>query len=183
MRTIIPLLLLTLLAIPTFSQENKEEVKEPVDTIILISGRKVPALVQAVSTSKVDYIVPESNEMKEMKRRSVHKIEYRTGRVERFNDMAVQMIDEGDWKTVILTDSKDDVEGLFELGEVEAQSSPRSRNAKSAQRSADIRLKKRAVNMGGLIVLVTKRESKGGYGEIPTHIVEGIAYGFEPPAE
>ncbi|MFP4555716.1 MAG: hypothetical protein ACLFNU_02490 [Bacteroidales bacterium] len=183
MKTIISVLLLILSTLPVFSQEVEEKAKEPVDTIILISGRKVPALVQAISTSRVNYIVPETDEQKEMQRRSVHVIEYRNGRVEHFNDMAVQMIDEGDWKTVILTDSKDDVEGLFALGEVEAQSSPRSRNAKSAQRSADIRIKKRAVNMGGLIVLVTKRESKGGYGEVPTHIVEGTVYGFEPPEE
>ena len=110
-----------------------------------------------------------------------HKIYYRTGVVEHFNSLAVVMVDEGDWQTVILTDNKDDVEGFFALGQVDAQSSPQSRNARSAQRSADIRLKKRAVNMGGIVVLITKRESRGGYGETPTHYVEGIVYGFEPP--
>jgi len=93
------------------------------------------------------------------------------------------MIDEDSWQTVIVTDSKDDVEGLFALGDVSAQSSPQARNARAAKKSADIRMKKRAVNMGGIMVLVTKREARGGYGEIPTHFVEGVVYGFEPPLE
>lgn len=153
------------------------------DTVVLISGRKVPVMVQGVSSSKISYTNIGETEVKEVERKQVHEIIYRNGRVESFNELAVQMIDEGDWKTVIVTDNNDDVEGFFALGQVEAKSSPQSRNAKAAQRSADIRLKKRAVNMGGIVVLVTHRESKGGYGETPTHFVQGIAYGFEPPIE
>lgn len=153
------------------------------DTVVLISGRKVPVMVQGVSSSKISYMIDGETEVKEVDRKQIHQIIYRNGRIEQFNPLAVQMIDEGDWKTVIVTDNKDDVEGFFALGEVEAKSSPRSRNAKAAKRSADIRMKKRAVNMGGLVILVTNRESKGGYGETPTHFVQGIVYGFEPPTE
>ncbi len=156
--------------------------QEAADTIILISGRKVIVKVQGVSTSKITYFPLGKNEPMEMDRKQVHKILYRTGRVEHFNSLAFETVAEGNWKTVILTDNKDDVEGFFALGEVNAKSSPKSRNAKAAQQSADIRLKKRAVNMGGLIVLITKRESKGGYGETPSHFVEGIAYGSDPPS-
>jgi hypothetical protein len=161
----------------------QEKPVEPSDTIVLISGRKVPAKVQAVSPSKVSYFPIDKTTSQDMDRKQVHKIIYRTGRVEHFNSLAVQVVDEGDWKTIILTDNRDDIEGFFALGEVSAQSSPRSRSAKSAQRSADIRLKKRAVNMGGLVVFITKRESRGGYGEVPTHFVEGIVYGLDPPTE
>jgi len=162
---------------------NSAQKVVPVDTVMLISGRKVAVRVQGVSPSKISYMPIDKDEIKEMDRKQVHKIFYRNGMVEHFNSLAVQMIDEGDWQTVILTDNKDDVEGFFALGEVEAQSSPQSRNMRSAQRSADIRLKKRAVNMGGIVVLITKRESRGGYGEVPTHFVQGVVYGFEPPAE
>lgn len=179
---------LFVLFLPVYAQNadsvgNESEKVVPADTVMLISGRKVVVRVQGVSPSKVSYMPVDNDEIKEMDRKQVHKIFYRNGMVEHFNSLAVQMIDEGDWQTVILTDSKDDVEGFFALGEVEAQSSPQSRNMKSAQRSADIRLKKRAVNMGGIVVLITKRESRGGYGEVPTHFVQGVVYGFEPPAE
>ena len=165
------------------SASAQDIVKEPSDTIVLISGRKVPVMVQGVSPTKISYLIEGNTEIKEVERRQVHKILYRNGRAESFSSMAMQMVAEGDWKTVILTDKQEDIEGFFALGEAEAQSSPRSRNAKSAQQSADIRLKKRAVNMGGIVVFITNRESKGGYGEVPTHKVTGIVYGFDPPAE
>jgi len=183
MRFIISFFLLILFSLPLFAQAPASAEKEPSDTIVLISGRKMAAFVQNVSPSKISYFPIGSKELKDMDRKQVHKIMYRNGRVETFNTMAVQVVSEGDWQTVILTDNMDDVEGFFALGEVQAQSSPKSRNARSARQSADIRLKKRAVNMGGLVVFITKRESKGGYGETPTHYVEGIVYGFEPPAE
>jgi hypothetical protein len=166
-----------------FGQDVIAPKEEPKDTIVLISGRKMAAMVQGVSPSKVSYFPIGKKELVDMDRKQVHKILYRTGRVETFNTLAIQMVSEGDWKTVILTDNMDDVEGFFALGEVQAKSSPQSRNTRSAQRSAEIRLKKRAVNMGGIVVLITKRESKGGYGETPTHFVSGIVYGFEPPSE
>lgn len=175
-------LLLILVPLAFVIKTNAQDV-QPSDTVVLISGRKVPVMVQGVSSSKLSYVKEGETEVKEVDRKQIHQIIYRNGRIEHFNSLAVQIIDEGDWKTVIVTDNKDDVEGFFALGEVKAKSSPKSRNAKAAQRSADIRLKKRAVNMGGLVVLVTTRESKGGYGETPTHFVQGIVYGFEPPAQ
>ncbi|HQB77460.1 MAG TPA: hypothetical protein PLJ52_03880 [Tenuifilaceae bacterium] len=151
------------------------------DTIVLVSGRKTLGNVQGVSPSQVTYSPADSKEILKMDRKQVHKIIYRTGRVEIFNKLAFEMVEEGDWKTIILTEKQEDVEGLYALGNVDAQSSKNSRNARSAERSANIRLQKKAAAMGGYIVLITKRESKGGYGEIPTHLVEGVVYGFDPP--
>lgn len=183
MRRMLVTIMLLSMIFASVAQQNEDAAVEPSDTIILISGRKVVAQVQGLTTSKVMYIPYDGKEVKEMDRKQVHKILYKAGRVETFNSLAAVMVDEDSWQTVIVTDSRDDVEGLFALGEVSAQSSPQARNARAAKRSADIRLKKRAVNMGGIIVLVTKRESRGGYGEVPTHSVEGVVYGFEPPLE
>jgi len=177
------ILFFLLFSLSVIAQHPSSEQHDPADTIVLISGRKMIVFVQGVSPSRVSYFPLEKKQLMDMDRKQVHKILYRTGRVEMFNTLAVQMVSEGDWKTVILTDNTDDIEGFFALGEVNAQSSPKSRNARSAQQSADIRLKKKAVNMGGLVVLITKRETKGGYGETPTHYVEGVVYGFDPPVE
>jgi len=165
------------------SQEIKAQTSNAVDTIILISGKKVLVTIQSVSSSKITYYPQNKTKLEEMARKQVNKILYKTGRVEFFNKPAFEMVSEGDFKTIVLTDKPEEVEGLFPLGKVDAQSSKNSRNAKAAERSADIRLQKKAANMGGIMVLITKRESKGGYGEIPTHFVEGVAYGLEPPKE
>jgi hypothetical protein len=183
MKKLLAVSFLVLVAYQLVAQQVTKVVKDPSDTIVLISGRKVVAMVQGVTASRISYIPFDQKAVKEMDRKQVHKIYYRNGRVEHFNSLALQMIDEDSWQTVILTDKKEDIEGFFSLGQVDAQSSPQARNARAAQRSADIRLKKKAVNMGGIVVFITKRESRGGYGEIPTHSVEGVVYGFEPPVE
>lgn len=34
--------------------------------------------------------------------------------------------------------------------------------------------------MSGTVVLVTKRQATGGYGEFPGYYIEGVVYGTEP---
>ncbi len=93
----------------------------------------------------------------------------------------MMMVEEGDWKTVIITDRKNDVQGLYEMGKVDAKSSAGSRNAKSAKKVQLYDFRKKLLILGGMIVLITKEESVGGFGEPPTYIIEGMAYGYEPP--
>ncbi|RPH32510.1 MAG: hypothetical protein EHM93_09135 [Bacteroidales bacterium] len=154
-----------------------------VDTIILVSGKKILGKIHGVSSIKVTYYPQNKTKQEELARKQVQKILYSTGRKEVFNKPAFEMVGERDFKTIVLTDNPEEVAGLYDLGKVEAKSSKNARSAKSAQQSADIRLQKKAVNMGAYIVLIIKRESKGGYGEIPTHLVEGVAYGLDPPKE
>ncbi|MGB4133967.1 MAG: hypothetical protein WBK12_07355, partial [Tenuifilaceae bacterium] len=104
LKFIISLFLLILFYLPLFAQAPTSAEKEPTDTIVLISGRKMAAFVQNVSPSKISYFPIGSKELKDMDRKQVHKIMYRNGRVETFNTMAVQVVSEGDWQTVILTD-------------------------------------------------------------------------------
>ncbi len=176
-------LLIILLAIPTRAQDVKQNGDTRVDTIILVSGKKLLGKIHGVSSSKISYYPTDKPKLTELARKQIHKILYSTGRVEMFNKPAFEMVAEGDFKTIVLTNNPEEVNGLYELGKVDAKSSKGSRNAKSAMQSANIRLQKKAANMGAYIVLITKRESKGGYGEVPTHFVEGIAYGLEPPKE
>jgi len=166
-----------------WAQEQPKQPSQPVDTVVLISGRKVLGQVQMVSSSKISYFPEGKKQISEIERRQVQSIIYRNGKVEKFNTPALEVVSEGDWKTIVLTENSSDVEGLYELGRIDAQSAPRSRSAKSAQRSADIKMQKKAAALKGIMILVTKRESKGGYGEVPTHLVEGIVYGFDPPSD
>ncbi|MEE4196383.1 MAG: hypothetical protein V2I54_01955 [Bacteroidales bacterium] len=179
-KTILTLFITVLLSLPVFSQE---EVNSSLDTIYLLGGRKKVVEIKNISAATVRYNEPGSEESHTLERKQIQKIIYSTGRVEVFNKPVFMMVDEGSWKTVIVTDNKNDVAGLYERGKVDARSSAGSRSAKSAKKSATIRLQKKAANLGGLIVLITKEESVGGFGEAPTYFIEGIVYGYEPLPE
>jgi len=166
-----------LTSLPLFAQEEHAEL----DTIYMLGRRKLIVEVKNISSSTVRYSEPGSDETVTVQRKQIQKIIFSNGRKEVFNKPVMMMVEAGDWKTVIITDRKNDVEGLYELGKVEAKSSAGSRSAKSAQKSARIRLQKKAANLGGMIVLITREESVGGFGDPPTYEVSGIAYGYEPP--
>src|SRR6056297_845404 len=179
-KTILTLLIIALLSYSGFSQDASNT---KLDTIYLLGGRTKKVEIKNISAASVRYNEPGTDESSKLERKQIQKIIYSNGRVEVFNQPVFMMVDEGSWKTVILTDNKDDVTGLYERGKVDARSSAGSRNAKSAKKSATIRIQKKAANLGGLIVLVTKEESVGGFGEAPTYYIEGIVYGYEPLPE
>lgn len=155
--------------------------QQPIDTIILTSGRRLTGTIRAVTNLNVFYTPPGKKEERSFERRNVHMVIYANGRAERLNDMAFQSIEETDWRIIILTDDPEEVRGLYSQGVVSGESSKTNKSMRSAKRSAETRIKKRAVAKKGLIVLVTRRVQSGGYGEIPTYYIEGEAYGLEPP--
>jgi len=159
-----------------YSQETATEVP---DTIFMLGGKKIYAKILGVTSSKVTFMETGDTEVKSEERKQIQKIIYNNGRKEIFNKPIFEMVQEGDYRTVILTDDPSEVEGLTKKGKVEAKSSSSSRNKKSAKRSVEIRIQKKAAGLGAQIVLITKKESIGGYGEIPSYTYEGIAYGFD----
>lgn len=167
-----------IISLPAISQE---EIHEQLDTIYMLGRKKLVVAVKNISASTVRYKEPGSDETITLERKQIQKIIFSNGRLEVFNKPVMMMVEEGSWKTVIITDRKNDVQGLYELGKVDGRSSAGSRSAKAAKKSATIRLQKKAALLGGSIVLITNEETIGGFGEPPTYEVEGIAYGFEPP--
>lgn len=168
----------TLEALPGFQEPQR---KKPIDTIIFTSGRKAVGTVRTISSTMVFYVPEGKSEEVSHKRRNVHMVVYANGRAERLNDLAFQEADLTDWRIIILTDDPDEVAGLYPLGVVSGESSKSNRTIRSARRSAETRLKKRAVAKGGIMVFVSKRQTTGGFREVPTYYIEGEAYGLEPP--
>ena len=166
----------TFFIIGVYSQETTAEIP---DTIFMLGGRKIYAKILGVTSSKVTFREMGDTEVKSEERKQIQKIVYKNGRKEIFNKPIFEMVQEGDYRTVILTDDPSEVEGLTKKGVVEAKSSSASKTKKSAKRSAEIRIQKKAANLGAQVVLITKREAIGGYGEIPSYKYEGIAYGFD----
>ena len=171
-------LFITLMALifPSYSQE-----KVSLDTIYMLGQRKKLVQVKGIFYSNVKYKEPGNDEVKTMKTKNIQKIIYDNGRKEVFNKPLVEDITETDWKNVVITKNKEEVGELYKVGKVTGKSSARNRTPKSAERTARIRMKKRAANKGGAMVLVTKTERSGGFGEVPTYYMEGIAYSFEKP--
>ncbi|BDX38506.1 hypothetical protein CYCD_18610 [Tenuifilaceae bacterium CYCD] len=153
------------------------------DTIILVSSKKIIGKVQSVGSSKITYLKPETQQIEEITRKQIHKIKYSSGRVEAFNSMAFQELDATNFQSVIITENPADVDGLYAYGEIESKSGTSSKTAKAAEKNARIRLQRKAAAMGALYVLITSSETRGGYKEVPTHYYKGIAYGIDPPKE
>lgn len=64
------------------------------DTIIKVEGKILPVNITTVTTTYVRFKVPGSDELFTMSRKEIHKIIYKNGRIEDYNQMAVVSIDE-----------------------------------------------------------------------------------------
>lgn len=156
---------------------------EALDTIIRVEGKIMPVEVTKVTSTYVKFKVPGNDEPWTESRKNIHKIIYKNGRVEEYNALVMTMIDEYAWEAVWLTEDEKDVISLYKRGQIAAQSPPSSRSPKAAKKSAQIRIQKKAAALKGMVVLVTKRQTTGGYGEFPGYEIEGIVYGSEPLEE
>lgn len=175
MRRIISILALIMIGGSLLGQADVE-----LDTIVKLGGRIILADVKDVGITDVSYMLPDDEQVYSIERKLLEKILFHDGRKEIFNKPVLIMIDDQtDWRTVLITEEKKDVEGLYFRGEVSAKAPP-SNSKKRARSNAEIRLKKKSANVGGVIVLITKKEAIGGYGEMPSYYLEGIAYGYEP---
>lgn len=157
--------------------------QETLDTIYKIEGKIMPVDVIKVTPQFVSFLVPGSTETYTMARKEVQKIIYKNGRVEEYNKPVFEMVDDYSWEAVWLTEDKKEVAELYRRGKISAKSPASSRSPKAAKKNAIIRLQKKAANMKGVVVLVTKKQTTGGYGEYPGYYIEGIVYGLEPLEE
>lgn len=152
------------------------------DTIYKLGGKYILGEVINISPTTIIYN-DTLKKTQNIERKQIEKIIFRDGRIERYNEPLVKMIGENQWESVLTTENSNDIQGLFNRGNLIANSAPSTRSKKAAKESAIIRLKKKAVNVGASIVLITHQEAIGGYGEIPAYEIEGVAYGSEPLPE
>lgn len=166
-----------------FSQNVVASDTHDMDTIIKVEGKVMPVDVIKVTPQYVRFILPGNDEVFTIPRKEVHKIIYKDGRIDELNRMAFASIDETSWEAVWLTEDPKEVMELYKRGEISAQSPASARSPQAAKKSATIRLQKKAASMEGTIILVTKKQTTGGYGEFPGYYIEGYVYGTEPPTE
>jgi hypothetical protein len=188
MNKLVIIFFLWLIPVYGFTQGDKastfeEEKSVKLDTIVKLGGKKVICTVLKIGPTSVSFSKPHQGQILDMPRKDIEKIIYKNGRKEIFNKPVLQMIDKTQWEAVLVTENESDVNGLYKVGVVKANSASGSRSPKAAKTSATIRIQKKAANMAALIVLLTHTEMKGGYGEIPGCELEGIAYSDTPPPD
>jgi hypothetical protein len=163
--------------------QSTPAVEVPHDTIFKINGSQIAVDVTTVTPTYVSFIFPGKPEEFTIERKEVHKIIYKTGKIDVLNQAAFEVFDESSWEAVWITEDKKEVGDLYVLGEVEAKSPSSARSPAAAKKGAIIKLKKKAANLKGTLILVTKKQATGGYGEYPGYYIKGIAYGPNPPEQ
>jgi hypothetical protein len=176
---VITLMLVTL----SLNAQTAQTPSPPVDTIFKLNGSQLLVSITTVTPSYISFVLPGKSEEFTIERKEVHKIIYKTGKIEILNKAAFELLDDSMWEAVWMTEDKKEVGDLYMLGEIEAQSPSSARSPSAAKKGAIIKLKKKAANMNGTLILVTKKLTTGGYGEYPGYYIKGIAYGPEPPAD
>ncbi len=172
----------------TFGQTKKKPVdkvgqtkKVPVDTVVLLGDRKIPAFVKQVGALTVLYALQSKpDSLITVEQKDLEKIIYRNGRIEPFNKAVIEDVSDKQWQSILLTRKEKDVIGLYKRGFVAGKSKPNARSKKDAQQSGTIKLQKQAAAIGATIVLITKDEYYGGFGDPQGYYIEGFAYGNEP---
>ena len=175
-RKVILTFLTVVLFLPSFSQEEAK-----LDTIYLLGQRKMLVEIKGIFYSNIRYAEPGNDTVKSMKKKNIQRVVFDSGRKEIFNKPLVGEITKEDWKNVVITENESDVSGLYKVATVKGESSSRNRTPQSAERTAKIRMKRRAANKGAEMILITKQEMTGGFGEVPSYYLEGVAYSFEKP--
>jgi hypothetical protein len=188
MKRILVFISIVSLAFPMLSQtpDTIVNVKKlaKVDTIYMLSRKKVIGDIIKIGSTSISCRLSDST-IKDLERKQIEKIIYRDGKKEIYNQPAIIMINPDQWEAVEVTTDPQKTEGLYKRAVIIAKSaaSDRISNMKAAKTSATMRLQKKAANAGAIMVLVTRSEAKGGYGDPPAWEIEGIAYGLEPPEE
>ena len=175
-------ILFTTLTVIAFAQPAPP-VSVPHDTIFKLNGSIIPVDVTTVTPTYVSFVFPGKPEEFTIERKEVHKIIYKNGKIDILNNAAFTVLDESSWEAVWMTEDKKEVGDLYFLGDIESKSPSSARSASSAKKGAIIKIKKKAANMKATLILVTRKQATGGYGEYPGYYIKGKAYGPEPPEE
>jgi hypothetical protein len=155
------------------------QVSGPADTLFFLGGGTAAASIADITATKVFYTSLDNNVIFEVDRKHLERIVYANGKTEIFNMPVFRMISEEDWRQVHLTEDPGEIDGLYEKGPVEVTAAA-SRNRRSTVRNAENRLRREAAILGAAIVLVTDTEFRGGYGDVPSITIRGMAYSGEP---
>lgn len=162
--------------------EGPVEQDVKTDIIYQHDGTKMLVNVRKIYLNDLYYTLPGEKKVNKMDQRLVHKIEYKSGKIEILNETPPDVRKVGDYRKVKVTKDPDDVEGLIEVAKLEAQvegSDKGYSSPKTLERKATIVLRKKAALLNADIVLITDKKTNVAFGEIPSMTLHGTAYSYK----
>lgn len=152
-----------------------------VDIMVLMSGEENEVEIRKFSTKFIYYSSPGESSMKQIDRRLVNIIYYRSGRKEVITPKAVDIPQGSDWEKIKIVENEKEVSPLMveiDVIEVVVEASGREQYYKpqTLESSAYIIVKKKAALLNAEVVLIKKKSHNRPYGEAPSFKVQAIAY-------
>jgi len=152
-----------------------------VDMMVLMNGEEKEVEIRKFSLKNIYFSSPGESSMKQIDRRLVNVIYYRSGRKEVISPKLVDIPKSSDWENIKITEDPKEVGGTMiqiDIIEVVVEASSREQYFKpqTLENSAFIILKKKAAMLNGEIVLIKKKSHSRPYGEAPSLRIEAIAY-------
>jgi len=163
------------------TNDKQEKSEQQTDIVYQHDGTKMLVNVKRIYLNDLYYSLPGDTKVNKMDQRLVHKIEYKTGKVEVLNETAPDVREVGDYRKVKVTNNLRDVEGLIEVARLEAKAEGSDRGystPKSLERTAIIVLRRKAALVNANIVLITVKKTNVAFGEIPSVTLYGTAYSY-----
>lgn len=162
-------------------------IADDFDRLVKTNGEQLIISIKSENAKEVSFIYPLNTVVNFIPLAQVKEIKYKDGTskvVDLASETNLKVVKitgnpEDDWKLVKITYEPSDVEGLPELGPIDAKAEAKKMNTSTEvlERNAIIYLKKRAARMGAQKVLVTSNEIVSEYGELPSVTIKGVAYG------
>jgi len=166
--------------------QTKDATPKPVpcDTIVRFGNRKFPVVKLTLGSVSVTYALQaKPDSIIRLEKKEIEKIIYKNGNIAVLNKSVVEVISNDQWQAILVTRDEGEIQGLYKRGLVNARSASSSRDKKKALESAQVKIQKKAAAQKATIILITKEEYYGGYGDPPGYYVEGVSYGTEPLEE
>ena len=163
------------------TNDKQEKSEQQTDIVYQHDGTKMLVNVKRIYLNDLYYSLPGDTKVNKMDQRLVHKIEYKTGKVEVLNETAPDVREVGDYRKIKVTNNLRDVEGLIEVARLEAKAEGSDRGystPKSLERTAIIVLRRKAALVNANIVLITVKKTNVAFGEIPSVTLYGTAYSY-----
>jgi hypothetical protein len=160
---------------------NDEKQDQKTDILYQHDGTKTFVNVKNIYLNDLYYSLPGETKVNKIDQRLVHKIVYKTGKVEVLNETAPKVREVGDYRKVKVTYEPDEVEGLVEVAKLEAKAEGNDRgqtSLKTLERTATIILRRKAALVNASIVLITGKKSNAAFGETPSLTLLGTAYSY-----
>lgn len=152
------------------------------DKIKLESGDSLIVSIIAETQTEIAFKYPYNTVINKLIYGKIKEIIYKDGRVRGFRNQyptGVGAEPDNLRRIVVITERVEDIEGLKEIGPINARSEGKSfkTSVDLLDKNVRITLQKKAVKMNATKVLVIEKVVEQEYGELPFVEYEGVAYG------